>query len=125
MGNEAFQNTSFATASYPNETLELPFGSNDFTIFNTHILPQESLCREATVTQRLVWKRGISKRGILKSLVSHVLNFKSWIKLIYDKITYIYCVINEFNPAFEIQNMGNDCCFWACWLICIKSKNSF
>ena len=24
-----------------------------------------------------VWKRGISKQGILKSLVSHVLNFKS------------------------------------------------
>ena len=27
--------------------------------------------------------------------------------MIYDKITYTYCVINEFNPAFETQNMGN------------------
>ena len=29
-------------------------------------------------------------------------------KLIYDKITYTYCVINEFNPTFETQNMGNE-----------------
>ena len=28
-------------------------------------------------------------------------NHKSWIKLIYDKITYIYCVINKFNPTFD------------------------
>ena len=28
-------------------------------------------------------------------------------KLDYDKITYAYCVINEFNPTFEVQNMGN------------------
>ena len=67
-----------------------------------HVIP--GLCQvspEATVTQRLVWKRGISKWGILKSLVSHVLNFKSWIKLIYDKITYTYYVKNE-------KNMGNE-----------------
>ena len=63
---------------------------------------------EATVTLVPIWKRDISKRGISKSLVSHVLNFKSWIKLIYDKITYIYGVINEFNPIFEVQNMGNE-----------------
>ena len=44
----------------------------------------------------------------MKSLIYHVLNFKSWIKLIYDKITYTYCVINEFNPTFETQNMGNE-----------------
>ena len=62
---------------------------------------------EATVTQRLIWKRGVSKRGILKSLVSHVLNFKSWIKLIYDKIAFIFCVIHESNPTFEVQNLGN------------------
>ena len=59
-------------------------------------------CSEATVI--LV---PVSKRGILKNLVSHVLNFKSWIKLIYDKITFIYCVINEFNPIFEVQKIGN------------------
>ena len=39
---------------------------------------------------------------ILKSLVSHGLDFKSWTKLIYDKITYIYYVINELNPTFEV-----------------------
>ena len=43
----------------------------------------------------------------LKSLVSHLWNFKSWIKLTYDKITYICCVINEFNLTFEVQNTGN------------------
>ena len=65
-------------------------------------------CSEATVILVPVAKWGISKRGILKSLISHVLNFKSWIKLIYDKITYIYCVINEFNPIFEVQKIGNE-----------------
>ena len=65
-------------------------------------------CPEATVTLVPVWKRGVPKQGILKSLISHVLNFKSWIKLMYDKIAYIYCVINEFNPTFEVQNMGNE-----------------
>ena len=63
---------------------------------------------EATVTQRLIWKRGVPKRGILKSLESHVLNFKSWIKFIYDNISYIYCVINEFDLTFEVQKMGNE-----------------
>ena len=66
------------------------------------------LCLEATVTQCLIWKWGVSKWGILKSLVSHVLNFKSWIKLIYDKITHTYCAIIEFNPIFEGKNMGNE-----------------
>ena len=42
----------------------------------------KSQSSEATVMQWLIWKWGGSKRGILKSLVSHVLNFKSWIKLI-------------------------------------------
>ena len=37
----------------------------------------------------------------------NVLDFKSGIKLIYDKIAYIYCVINENNPTIEVQNMGN------------------
>jgi len=39
----------------------------------------------------------------LKSLVSHVLNFKSWIKLFYDTVD---TSINEFNPTFEVENMG-------------------
>ena len=25
-----------------------------------------------------------------------------------DKIAYIYCVINEFNPTFEVQKIGNE-----------------
>ena len=52
--------------------------------------------------------RFVSKRGILKSLVSHFLNFKSWIKLIYDTVDVCNFVINEFNPTFKVQNMGNE-----------------
>ena len=63
---------------------------------------------KATVTKCLVSKRGIPKRGILKSLIYLVLNFKSWIKLIYNKIACTYCVINEFNSTFEAQNMANE-----------------
>ena len=63
---------------------------------------------EATVTLVLIWKQSVSKRGILKSLVSHVLNFKSWIKLIYDTVNICNFVINEFNPTCEVQNMGNE-----------------
>ena len=47
------------------------------------------------------------KRGILKSLVSHVLNFKSWIKLIYGTVDKCNFVINEFNPTSEVQNIEN------------------
>ena len=66
----------------------------------------------ATLTLGPIWKQGVSKRGILKSLVSHVLNFLGWIQLICDKITYIYCVINEFDPTFEVQNITWDvACF--------------
>ena len=36
-----------------------------------------------------------------------VLNFTGWIKLIYDKITLIYCVEIEFNPTSEVQNIEN------------------
>ena len=61
----------------------------------------------ATVILVPVWKRDISQRGILKSHISHVLNFKSWIKLIYDKITQIYNVKNQFNSNCEVKNIGN------------------
>ena len=37
---------------------------------------------KATLTA--IWKWGVSKQGILKSPVSHVLNFLAWIKLIFD-----------------------------------------
>ncbi len=47
------------------------------------------------------------QQGILRSLVFHFLNFKSWIKLIYDTVDVCYFVINEFNPTFDVQNMGN------------------
>ena len=66
------------------------------------------LSPEATVTLVPVWKRGVAKQGTLKSLVSHFLNFKSWIKLIYDTLDVCNFVINEFNPTFEIQNMGSE-----------------
>ena len=64
-------------------------------------------CPEATFTLILVWKWGDSKQGILKSLVSHVLNFKRWIKLIYDTVDVCNFVMNEFNSTFEVQDMGN------------------
>ena len=65
-----------------------------------------------------------------------MLNFKSWIKLIYDKITCTYCVINEFNPTFETQNMGHEAfknasfgngnedysCLWALTLKYVENK---
>ena len=54
-----------------------------------------------------VCKQGDSKQGILKCPVSHNLNFKGWIKLIYDKITLIYSVENVFNPTSEVQNIEN------------------
>ena len=65
-------------------------------------------CPEATLTLVFVWKQGVSKRGILKSLVSHLLNLESWIKLIYDTVDLCNLVIKEFNPTFEVQNMGNE-----------------
>ena len=43
----------------------------------------------------------------MKCPVSYILNFRGWIKLIYDKITLIYSVKNEFNPTSEVQNIGN------------------
>ena len=49
-----------------------------------------SLSPEAIVTLVANWKQGVSKGGMLESLVSHVLNFKNWIKLIYNKITYSF-----------------------------------
>ena len=54
---------------------------------------------EATVTLTAVWKWGVSKRGILKSAVSHVLNFLGWIKLIFDTTDLCNFVINELNPT--------------------------
>ena len=60
-----------------------------------------------TVCKTPVCKRDVCKWGVLKCPVSYVLNFRGWIKLIYDKITLIYCVKNEFNPTSEVQNMGN------------------
>ena len=67
-----------------------------------------SLGPEVTVTLVPVWKRGVSKRGILKSLHSHFLYFNSWIRLIYDTVDICNFVIDEFNPTFEAQNMGNE-----------------
>ena len=67
-----------------------------------------SLSSEANATLFPIWKRGFSKQGILKSLISHVLNCKSWIKLIYDTLDVYNFVINEFNPIFAVQNMGNE-----------------
>ena len=45
----------------------------------------------------------VCKWGVLKCPVSYVLNFRGWSKLIYDKITSIYSVKNEFNPSSEVK----------------------
>ena len=37
----------------------------------------------------------------------NVLNFRGWIKFIFDKITSIYCVKNSFNPTSKVQNIEN------------------
>ena len=37
----------------------------------------------------------------------YVLNFRGWIKFIYDKIRSMYSVKNEFNQTSEVQNIGN------------------
>ena len=37
----------------------------------------------------------------------NVLNFRGWIKLIYNKITIIYNVKNVFNPTSEVQKIEN------------------
>ena len=50
---------------------------------------------------------GLFKMGHFKCPLSHVLNFNCWIKLIYEKITLIYCVENAFNPTSEVQNIEN------------------
>ena len=50
---------------------------------------------------------GRLQTGILKYPVSYVLNFRGWIKLIYDKITSMYIVKNKFNQTSEVQNIGN------------------
>ena len=44
----------------------------------------------------------------MKCSISYVPNFRGWIKLIYDKITLIYSVKNEFNPTSEVQNIENE-----------------
>ena len=44
----------------------------------------------------------------MKSLVSHVLNLKSRIKLIDNTEDVCNFVKNEFNPPIEVQNMGNE-----------------
>ena len=57
------------------------------TIYIQHLtMKRVSYSPEATATQHLIWKQGVPKRSILKNLVSHVLNLKSWIKLVCDKI---------------------------------------
>ena len=45
--------------------------------------------------------------GHLKHILFNVLYFSGWIKLIYDKITLVYCVENEFNLTSEVQNIEN------------------
>ena len=56
-----------------------------------------------------VWKTADCKWGNLKHPVFNVLNFRGWMKLIFDTVDYIKCnfVISEFNSTSEVQNIGN------------------
>ena len=62
------------------------------------IQPDILHCSEATFILVPIAKRGVSKRGILKSLVSHVLNLKTWS----NSFVVAVCnfVKNKFNPSF-------------------------
>ena len=64
-----------------------------------------ALSPEVTVT--LVSKMPIWKQGILKSLISLVLNCTGWIKLIFDTVDLCNFVINEFKPTFKVQGREN------------------
>ena len=83
MGNEAFQNASFENASFGN-------GNEDSSCLSAIVVYNPSNLNIGN------WKHCVSKCGILKSLVSHVLNFKSWIKFIYDTVDICNFVISEF-----------------------------
>ena len=102
---------------YPNKYPVQINGLECFAICNFNVYEPNGkeirLGPEAIVTT--VWKMaickwGVSKQGILKCPVSHVLNFRGWIELIYDKITLIYYVKNAFNRMFEVQNIENGVC---------------
>ena len=73
-------------------------------LMDTRLRPEATL---PPIWKTAICKLGVSKRGILKCPVSYVLNFRGWIKLIYDKITSMYSVKNEFNQTSEVQNIGN------------------
>ena len=70
-------------------------------------MAQRQLCTEATVTTIL--KTAVCKWVILKCPISHVLNFRGWVKLINDKITLIYCVENGFNQTSEFRILKTGC----------------
>ena len=50
---------------------------------------------------------GFPKQGNLKRPVFHVVKFTGWIKVIYDKISQIYFVNNEFILFFQDHKMEN------------------
>ena len=49
----------------------------------------------------------LQKNPVLKHPIFNALNFRGWIKLIYDTVDVCNFVISEFNPTFEAPNMGN------------------
>ena len=69
---------------------------------------QEFIRRSPQTTVTTIWKTPVCKRGIFKRPVSYVMNFRGWIKLIYDKITLNCSIKNEFNPTSEVQNIETE-----------------
>ena len=62
---------------------------------------------EATASKPPFWKWGDFKQGNLKCPICYVLNFIGWIKLIYIKVVWLYCVKDEFNLSFQFLTMVN------------------
>ena len=85
-----FVNFKFVILSLPDDYLYFDSSKNMEDSVQRNLL----LSSEATVTLTVVFKW-----GILKSPVSHVLNFLGWIKLIFDTADLCNFVINELNPT--------------------------
>ena len=102
-----------------------------------------TVCSEATAILVPVTKRGVFKRGILKSLVSHVLNLKSWSNSFVTQQVYVILsqisLIQLFKfktwetrlfkmprlglPRFQTRRQVR-VAFGQCWCVCSRNQTS-
>ena len=83
MRNGAFQNSPFGTAPFPN-TIKVTIASGlrfEVEKYSVRLRPEATVI---PVWKTPVCKRGACKQGILKHPVFNVLNFRGWIKHIFD-----------------------------------------